>query len=187
MAVHLQMVEEVEQGLITTDEQAWARMAELAALDLPEPIQPFAAYVGSFLTTVGEMAAAILAVGPIDAYTAKSCADTAFEKAGTSGYTGVEDGKQDAFRHAYWNVLMSRDIGTSQAKKVADIHEDYNPGTALANEMDLWNNSVGRNIWSAYPSSSDDSNNALVTETKSKLNAGLMKYIKNGAIVWTNA
>jgi hypothetical protein len=44
---------------------------------------------------------------------------------------------------------------------IADIHEDYNPGTALANEMDLWNNSAGGNIWSAYPSSADDSNDAL--------------------------
>ncbi|WP_168123794.1 hypothetical protein [Paenibacillus sp. HB172176] len=187
MAVHLKMVEEVKQGLITTDEQAWTRIAELDALDLPGNIQPLAAYVGSYLTSAGEMSAAILAVGPIDAYTAKADADTAFAKAATSGYSRPEDGKQDAFRHAYWNILMTRDIGSGQAKEVADIHEEYNPGSALANEMDLYNNSIGRGAYSAVLPGADDSDNALVTEIKSWLDNGFLKYINtSGSLVWTD-
>ncbi|MDP2160604.1 MAG: hypothetical protein Q8K02_08995, partial [Flavobacterium sp.] len=62
------------------------------------------------------------------------------------GYTGTDD-VSDAFRHAYWNAIMTRDIGYDFAKEIADNHElnRDNPGEK-ARQMDLWNNKVGRDI-----------------------------------------
>lgn len=182
MAVYLQLVKEVEQGLITTDKQAWERMAELDALNLPEPIQPRGSSYGDYLSKAGEFAACVLAVGPIDTATAKSDADKATAAAQSSGYSGAHNGKQDAFRHAYWNVLMTRDIGAGQAKEVADIHEEYNPGPSIEHNMDDFNNMRGRNAYTG----SVTSDSGLVTVIKSKVNSGDLLYIKNGILVYTN-
>jgi hypothetical protein len=184
MSVYNQITKEVEQGLLTTDEQAWARMAELDKLELPGTIQPFASYNGGILSNAVEYAALSWAIGPIDAGKAASCANKAITAAQNSGYTGVEDGKQDAFRHSYWHVLMTKEIGASQAKQAGDIHEDHNPGTAIAGQMDKWNNAAGIVIYTDHTGSTTES--ALITLTKTKINGGLMKYIKNGVLVWTN-
>lgn len=52
----------------------------------------------------------------------------------------------DAFRHAYWNALMARDVGYSWAQRWGNAHEygeQNNDG--LDKTMDLYNNRVGRN------------------------------------------
>ncbi|WP_127586218.1 DUF6973 domain-containing protein [Paenibacillus koleovorans] len=121
--VYLQLVKEVEQGLITTDEQGWARLAELNKMP---------------------------------------------------------------FRHAYWNCLMTRDIGHDQAKLVADIHEEYNPCRAVANEMDLHNNQQSRYAYTFLPSGSNTSDSALDTVIKGKVNTGALLHIVNEQLVWTN-
>ncbi|MCG7381718.1 hypothetical protein [Paenibacillus sp. ACRRY] len=177
------MVEEVEQGLITTDEQAWERMAELnASLDY-DIVTPMAGYNNGILNNVAEMAAAVAAVDPIDAAKAKINANTAIQYTASSGYTGIEDGKADAYRHAFWNILMTRDIGASQAKEVADIHEKYNFSHQLAATMDDYNNAVGRG---SYPSSGSTTDTALSNIIKSKMTAGTLVYIKNGELSFTN-
>lgn len=79
---------------------------------------------------------------------------------------------------------MTKDIGASQAKQVGDIHEEYNPGTEIAYKMDIWNNAAGIVIYTDH--TGDNTESALITLTKTKLDAGLMKYVKNGVLVWTN-
>lgn len=85
------------------------------------------------------------------------------------------DGNGDAFRHAYWNVLMVKDFigleltigrATSVAQLFADAHETASSGTPK--EMDLYNNMVGRNIateqyegWFSFPSDSSLSSTVL--------------------------
>jgi hypothetical protein len=39
---------------------------------------------------------------------------------------------------------MAQEIGTDQAKKIGDIHEECNPGPAGETAMDLANNASGR-------------------------------------------
>ena len=54
----------------------------------------------------------------------------------------------DAFRHTLWNAYNAHDCGVSYAKQFADAHEKDNPNDALENQMDLFNNALGRTIGS---------------------------------------
>lgn len=94
-----------------------------------------------------------LKVGPFDTYTARQLALKAGRKAQTIAAGGLHNGPADAFRHAYWNCLMTRDIGAEQAKQVARNHEAYGSGPENENQMDRHNNKEGRkcggsNCWS---------------------------------------
>ena len=67
---------------------------------------------------------------------------------------GAEDGHQDAFRHAYWNALMSTRIGPEFAEDFGTAHEQR-PGNPSDREaMDLYNNEVGRRIAAENPDAS---------------------------------
>ncbi len=56
--------------------------------------------------------------------------------------SGIEDGKADAFRHAYWNVLDSAEFGPNITKIFTNAHEAFSSG--LPKTMDLYNNQKGR-------------------------------------------
>lgn len=61
------------------------------------------------------------------------------------------EGHRDAFRHAYWNALMTHEYGRGWTSTFATAHEGIpdNPGNREA--MDLYNNAVGRSIAAAHP------------------------------------
>lgn len=66
------------------------------------------------------------------------------------------DNHNDAFRHAYWNTLMTKRYGAEWAKKYATTHETR-PGNQPEREaMDLYNNEVGRRIAQDNPHASED-------------------------------
>ncbi len=52
----------------------------------------------------------------------------------------------DSFRHAYWNYLMTQKIGADRAKEFGDAHERERGNTIGEHIMDLYNNSVGRQL-----------------------------------------
>jgi hypothetical protein len=59
------------------------------------------------------------------------------------------NGKGDAFRHAYWNALSSSRIGVGLTNLLTTRHENQPPDYPYhwkENEMDLFNNQVGRDI-----------------------------------------
>ncbi len=56
------------------------------------------------------------------------------------------NGPQNAFQHAYWNALLSRDFGSEFAKNVTDAHEHGFGSERAPTFMDLHNNEVGRRI-----------------------------------------
>ncbi len=92
----------------------------------------------------------IFLVGPFDCAKGKTNADTAGATA-RENYPAdtLHNGIGDAFRHCYWNALMTISIGRNQAKKIADLHEDNNTTGPLAErEMDLKNNEIGRQVGS---------------------------------------
>lgn len=62
------------------------------------------------------------------------------------GWSDFEDTKPDAFRHAYWNVLLSKYVNETWASKFATAHESQTPA-GLPKSMDLHNNAVGRGIF----------------------------------------
>ena len=66
-----------------------------------------------------------------------------------------EDGPGDAFRHAYWSALMTRELGLATAKYVGDQHENLAGGNDPKKEaMDLHNNHLGRQIALKHPKGS---------------------------------
>lgn len=58
----------------------------------------------------------------------------------------LHNGKGDAFRHCYWNALMTIDFGSDRAEEVATNHENYADGPAKEKKMDLANNKTGRAV-----------------------------------------
>ena len=62
-----------------------------------------------------------------------------------STFTDQTDNINDAYRHAYFNVLMCKRCDVSWASRLATAHESENSGPAKV--MDLNNNAVGRNIY----------------------------------------
>lgn len=98
-----------------------------------------------------------------------------------ANYTDLHNGKGDAYRHGLWQGLSAFHTTKAYAKAFGDAHEKDFPGPQIETEMDLFNNSVGRDIgaskwfiWTVYSGVKDG-----VTE-------GKFKYIKNGVLVWTN-
>lgn len=74
---------------------------------------------------------------------ASSAATTAFQDHGIWG------GRTDAYRHGYWNALMTSQINESWAQQYANAHESEAPA-GPDRDMDLHNNQVGRNIGRYY-------------------------------------
>ncbi len=93
--------------------------------------------------------------GLVGLYEFKKSRDDAY---GVSGARykgkGAEDGHQDAFRHIYWNVLLSRRIGGDFAKAFATAHEGVPGNPADREAMDLYNNELGRRIAAENPKAS---------------------------------
>jgi hypothetical protein len=66
------------------------------------------------------------------------------------------DDHNDAFRHAYWNALMTRRIGEDFAHDYGYAHERVEGNTANREAMDLYNNTVGQRIAANNPSASEE-------------------------------
>lgn len=80
------------------------------------------------------------------------------------GRSGTGNNHRDAFRHAYWNALMTNAFGESSAARVGTGHErrpddpEQDPMfEARAEAMDLYNNQIGRQIAESLgPDAPDD-------------------------------
>uniref|UniRef100_UPI003F49A6A5 DUF6973 domain-containing protein n=1 Tax=Nocardia suismassiliense TaxID=2077092 RepID=UPI003F49A6A5 len=67
---------------------------------------------------------------------------------------GLSDGHADAFRHAYWNALLTKRYGEKWASEFATAHERNPTSHHIPVAMDLHNNEVGRQIARANPNAS---------------------------------
>lgn len=64
------------------------------------------------------------------------------------------DQQEDAFRHAYWNALMTQEHSAEDARMLSNAHEMHEDPTPLDDKresMDLYNNEVGRRIAEEHP------------------------------------
>lgn len=92
---------------------------------------------------------------------------------------GVTDGHSDAFRHAYWNAMLSDRFGEEWAASYTTAHERVPEGSgshATAEAMDLHNNEVGRRIFAENPDADADELKQLVK-----------RAVENGEMVVVNA
>lgn len=130
---------------------------------------------------------ALIAVFPVQAYVIKQNVQPAFtmsdSRMGTSG--GLND-KKDAFRHAFFQAINTRDVparlaptyisGSAIVTLFATAHESEVPSQLnLEKQMDLFNNEVGISYcWNCWTTS----NNSIADAIMDKLNNGELKYIK---------
>jgi hypothetical protein len=66
------------------------------------------------------------------------------------------DGHRDAFRHAYWNALMTKEFGAEWTKQYATAHEGLPGNPSNREAMDLYNNEVGRQIALSNPNATPE-------------------------------
>jgi hypothetical protein len=93
------------------------------------------------------------------------------------------DGHADAFRHAYWNALMTKQFGKDFTERFTSAHEGVeNPADREA--MDLYNNEVGRRIAEQNPDASDGELADLVQRA---IQDGEMVVIdRDGELAWSD-
>ena len=76
------------------------------------------------------------------------------------------NGCSDAFRHAFFNAINSKSTSPTIAKKFGDAHEcDVPASEQSAKEMDLFNNELGRAIFSDNPTASTSELANLICES----------------------
>ncbi|MGO1070472.1 DUF6973 domain-containing protein [Lysobacter sp. CA199] len=94
------------------------------------------------------------------------------------------DGHRDAFRHAYWNALMTQKYGAEWTGAFATAHEGVPGNNANREAMDLYNNKIGREIGAANPNVSAEKLADLVEQS---LNQGKLVMIdRNGQLEWSD-
>jgi hypothetical protein len=129
---------------------------------------------------------ALVAIYPVQAYRIKQNVQRAFSmsdsRMGTSG--GLND-KKDAFRHAFFQAINTRDVpgrifpivitGSAIVTLFANAHESEVPSQLnLEKQMDLFNNGIGISYcWNCWT----NSNNSIADAILNKLNNGELKYL----------
>ena len=111
-----------------------------------------------------EKRAAFKLLGPIGSSKAQRIVDdrrdAAILYAQANGLFSAQDNEADAYRHFTWNVENTYAFGESKAKVIGDNHEIYDVGgfgNRADSQMDLWNNSLGRQFAEMYSESDSDS------------------------------
>ena len=98
----------------------------------------------------------------------------------------LTDGNGDAFRHAFWNSLMTMNIGADWAKAWSDAHEYGTPNNPpLPQEMDLFNNSVG--IYQAQTRFNQYNSSTWGDMIEERVDVGGMKRIVDNLLVDTDS
>jgi hypothetical protein len=103
--------------------------------------------------------------GLMGLYQFKRCKEDAYSVSGER-YPDLpgDDSHRDAFRHIYWNVLMTRRLGENFARAFATAHEGVPGNQADREAMDLYNNELGRRIATQNPNASLEELQELVAE-----------------------
>lgn len=141
----------------SSNEFARAIIAELAkgnpkAGNRTASIKPAAANIFDLFGSLTAAERALVLRNPIKAYKSRTAANAAVA-ATTSLFTGSAYlTRADAFRHSYWNWLMSKCCTVAWATAFATAHESDGPNND-DKRMDLNNNMVGRRLFSGSPQS----------------------------------
>lgn len=113
-----------------------------------------------------------------DEFPAGEAGDTKFRS------WAANDGHQDAFRHAYWNALMTNRLGEPFARDFATAHEGMSTNPEYREAMDLYNNEVGRQIALAHSGASEAELAGYVQEALEK--GELIVADGSGQLAWSD-
>ncbi|MEU1982459.1 hypothetical protein [Nocardia sp. NPDC019395] len=75
-----------------------------------------------------------------------------------------QDDHTDAFRHAYWNALMTREFGEDWTTEYTSKHEGRPDNASVREAMDLYNNEIGRTIALQNPDADPEELQELVKQ-----------------------
>lgn len=98
------------------------------------------------------------------------------------------DGHGDAFRHTYWNALMTQKFGAEWTETYTTSHEKIGGNPPHREAMDLYNNEQGRKLGVANP---DASPAELAQKVKEQIDNGQAIVLGTGTqsrpqITWSN-
>lgn len=186
--VYLEIMGEIKVFL--DDEQNYNKMKEDELSTSSSNITPYATScttgggkeeVYLYFDKVTGEEIALFAAHPIKSAEAKTLSTTASEKANSlyAVYT-LWQGNGDAFRHAYWSALMTKNIDRDYAYDAGLAHEGLKRGYNFDaqgddTKMDISNNYSGRILGDANSSLSDSQ---LATVIKNETTAGNLKRIR---------
>ncbi|MFC8528261.1 DUF6973 domain-containing protein [Nocardia sp. NPDC057227] len=116
-----------------------------------------------------------------DFFDIKSQAETA---ANATYPDSLSDGHGDAFRHMYWNALMTQRYGEDWTDRYGTAHEQLGASPPTREAMDLHNNSIGREVALANPDASPAELQNLISD---RIRAGDAIVLNpQGQIEWSN-
>ena len=111
----------------------------------------------------------VILLHPVSGYkasgTVKPSLDAAMSKYPCDSDVKYTDGKADALRHAYWNVLLVHRTDAKFAEEFTKAHESEST-KPTATTMDLHNNKFGRDLALKYPNATDEQLLELLIEQK---------------------
>ncbi|MBF6298520.1 hypothetical protein IU459_13350 [Nocardia amamiensis] len=96
----------------------------------------------------------------------------------------LNDGHGDAFRHMYWNALMTQRYGAEWTENYGTAHEGLGANPPAREAMDLHNNSIGRQIAIDNPNSSPEELQRLINQRIQ--NGGAIVLDPDGQVAWSN-
>lgn len=95
-----------------------------------------------------------------------------------------QDDQTDAFRHVYWNALMTQEFGPEWTQEYASKHEGRPDNAAVREAMDLHNNEIGRNIAVQNPDASPEELRELARQAVEKGDAVVIN--QDRTLSWSN-
>lgn len=137
-------------------------------------IKPFYISIGG----ANSQEVALCAKHPVRCSKARLDASTASKQAESYYRSGLHNGNGDAFRHAYWNVLMVKSIGLGPAADFANAHEyGAKNQPRIEQTMDLHNNHLGRHALRG----------STAAQVRNGITSGKGKRIVNSRLVNTSS
>jgi hypothetical protein len=131
---------------------------------------------------------ALVVVFPVQAFEIKQNVSVAFTMSTTKMGAGTNNGlndKKDAFRHAFFNAINTRDApprlfpvplpASNIVRLFSNAHESEVPlQLQLEKQMDIFNNDIGINYcWNCYTTTDE----SIALAIKAKLETGLLRYL----------
>ncbi|MEV0945035.1 hypothetical protein [Rhodococcus sp. NPDC049939] len=100
-------------------------------------------------------------VGLVDLNRMKGAAESAAQEQFPES---TADGHGDAFRHTYWNALMTREFGSDWTADFATAHEGTGANPPHREAMDLYNNELGRRLALEHPDATPEEMQQIVLD-----------------------
>ncbi|MFD4355482.1 WXG100 family type VII secretion target [Nocardia sp. NPDC058519] len=106
-------------------------------------------------------------------------------KAAEEAYPNIptQDSHVDAYRHTYWNAMLTQEFGPEWTQEYATKHEGRADNAAVREAMDLHNNEVGRRIGAENPQASSAEMRELVQQAVDGGDTVLIDQDQN--LAWT--